>query len=152
MTKKILSLIVFILPLSLLSACSEEYSLYSANGCYVDKVEGGVEAPPQQFSVDEGATVAFLGWALDPFNKNSPSVVKIIAVSDQGKPYLLGDGGAGASRPDVATVFNNQNYAKAGYRVEVSLKIPKGAYKLQLNSESDNNIIVCSPQASLVIK
>lgn len=152
MINKIVSLIIFMIPLALLSACSDEYSLYSSNGCYVDKIEGGVEVSPQQFAVDEGAAAGFLGWAIDPFGKKSPSVIKVIAVNDQGRPYLLGDGGAGTSRPDVATVFNNQSYAKSGYRVEASLKIPKGSYNLQLNSESDGNIIVCSPPANLVVK
>lgn len=152
MNNKIVSLIIFVLPLALLSACSKEYSLYTSNGCYVDKVEGGVELSPQQFAVDEGVAARFLGWAIDPFGKKSPSVVKVIAVNDQGKPYLLGYGGTGTSRPDVATAFNNQNYAKSGYRIEASLKIPKGSYKLQLNSESDGNIIVCSPHVSLVVK
>jgi len=39
MFKKLSSLII---SKFFLSVCSEEYALYSANGCYVDKIDGGV--------------------------------------------------------------------------------------------------------------
>lgn len=137
--------------LALLSACGNGYSLSSVNGCYLDRVEGGSEVAPQQFVAKESSNVSFLGWVIDPFSKQAISEVKVIAINDLGKPYLIGDGRSGFPRSDVAAAFNNQNYANAGYKIDAKLIIPKGSYNLQFNSEGDGILIVCAPQATLVI-
>lgn len=151
MIKKISSFIICAFILALLSACGEGYSLSAVNGCYLDKVEGGSEIAPQQFAAKESSNVSFLGWVIDPFSKQTISKVKVIALNDLGKPYLIGDGRSGFPRSDVAAAFNNQGYANAGYKIDAKLNIPKGSYKLQFNSEGDSNLIVCAPQATLVI-
>lgn len=122
-----------------------------SQGCVLESV-GGTQAPGD-FSVANGATLVFRGWAADTSTGRVPIGIVIVLVDGDKNESIAGKGKPSIDRPDVVATFRKPTILTSGFEISGKVATPRvGTWAIRLREQFSDRSVVCYSDKALRVR